>query len=328
MTDLLIVGHRKSGTTLVSNLLQGHSHLNVYPEDLCLFYGYYPHHIHSLDANALESRINSVVFSMLARKAQKRGYDHLIDIAAFKERFWACCDRARLRDIIHVYGCLRSTFAQTVGAQEQMFTCKETSLEIFLPTLEQTFQGAKIVHVVRDPRDNFAAIKAGSETYYKKLGEQIDTSLDSLLTRVAYGLEQVPVNMALFGSQNYHIIRFEDLAHDPHAVLESLCDFAEIPFERSLLEPSIYGVVQGGNSHDGVQFSGVSAQNVGRWTTRITDFEAQVIEFHLGDVMGQYGYQAIFSQAQCGAAAAEWYARKNYKYYFHDPFEHADREAT
>lgn len=335
MTDLLIVGHRKSGTTLVSNLLQGHSQLTVYPEDLCLFYGYYPHHIENLKNAELEGRINSVVFDMLARKAAKRGYHHLLDLAGFKARFWALCDRARLRDIGYVYAELRTAFEQSVSGQgsgqglEQgkMFTCKETSLEIFLPSLEQTFQGAKILHVLRDPRDNFAAIKAGSEAYYQKLGEEINTSLESLLVRVSYGLRQIVVNKEIYGAQNYHILRFEDLARDPARALETICDFAGITFESRALEPSIYGVAQSGNSHDGIQFTGVSAENVGRWKTRITDFEAQVIEFHLGDLMQQHGYELAFTQQQCAAAAATWYKRKNYKYFFHDPFKYADADS-
>lgn len=324
MTELLIVGHRKSGTTLVSNLLQGHSQLSVYPEDLCLFYGYYPHHIETLDETELESRIDSVVFTMLARKAAKRGYDHLIDIAAFKSLFWDGCDRTRLRGIEYVYSRLRSAFLQTVGGEDKLFTGKETSLEIFLPTLQSTFQGAKIIHVVRDPRDNFAAIKAGSESYYQKLGEQLDTSLASLLTRVSYGLQQISVNKRIFGAENYHVLRFEDLARAPQSTLQALCDFVGLEFEQNMLEPSIFGVAQSGNNHDGIRFTGISDENVGRWKTRITDVEAQIIEFHLGDLMRQHGYETAFSEDQCGAAIASWYKLKNYKYFFHDPFKHAD----
>ena len=37
-----VCGHRKSGTTLLANLLDGHPQLAVYPVDLVLLYAYFP----------------------------------------------------------------------------------------------------------------------------------------------------------------------------------------------------------------------------------------------------------------------------------------------
>ena len=43
MKTIFITGHRKSGTTLLSNLFDGHEDFAVYPTDLSLMYAYFPY---------------------------------------------------------------------------------------------------------------------------------------------------------------------------------------------------------------------------------------------------------------------------------------------
>ena len=40
---IFLTGHRKSGTTLLKSLIDGHPDINVYPTDLTLLYAYFPH---------------------------------------------------------------------------------------------------------------------------------------------------------------------------------------------------------------------------------------------------------------------------------------------
>ena len=46
MNNLVFVcGHRKCGTTMFSDLFNGHQKLSVFPTDLSIFYGYYPKYV-------------------------------------------------------------------------------------------------------------------------------------------------------------------------------------------------------------------------------------------------------------------------------------------
>ena len=40
---IFLTGHRKSGTTLLKSLLDGHPKISSYPTDLTLMYSYFPH---------------------------------------------------------------------------------------------------------------------------------------------------------------------------------------------------------------------------------------------------------------------------------------------
>ena len=44
MKTLFITGHRKSGTTLLTSLFDGHNEFAVYPTDLSLMYAYFPYY--------------------------------------------------------------------------------------------------------------------------------------------------------------------------------------------------------------------------------------------------------------------------------------------
>ena len=52
----------------------------------------------------------------------------------------------------------------------------------------------------------------------------------------------------------------------------------------------------------------------------ITEEEAKVIEFYLGDLMEQYGYTLEFTNKQAAKAASNFYEWSNYQYFYFDRF--------
>ena len=42
---LFITGHRKSGTSMLNNLFDGHEDFLVYPNDITILYAYFPNFI-------------------------------------------------------------------------------------------------------------------------------------------------------------------------------------------------------------------------------------------------------------------------------------------
>ena len=58
-SPVFICGHRKTGTTLLLALLDGHPELSVYPVDSSFFYRYFP--IYDSDKYTDEEKINAMV---------------------------------------------------------------------------------------------------------------------------------------------------------------------------------------------------------------------------------------------------------------------------
>jgi hypothetical protein len=287
-------------------------------------YGYYPVWTtgqYSTDERL--ARLDLVVFGTLEKIRQRRGLENRLPVEAMRQHFFARLDVNRLDQIDVVVRQILSSFrAVTEQPVENrpVAVIKETSLEIYATELAAMFPHAQFVQLVRDPRDNMGALRAGVEKHYQQFGENERHILASLIHRVALGMRLIPVNRQALGEERFQTVAFEELTEDPQPVLARLCEFTSLQYSTAMERPTVMGVSTAGNNFDGEQLRKVSARNVGRWRQRISEFEAQVIEFHLGDVMEQHGYAREFAPADSARAASEFYKWTNYQYFFKDSF--------
>ena len=322
-----VCGHRKAGTTLLRNLLDGNRQLAVYPIDLALLYAYFPDYIRTqLDPEARRARLERILFVDLAEQLAKQGADGLLPIDALAKAFFARLDDEALGRPGAIVEALLAAFNQVTGRGAPILRgnlVKETSIEIYAAEIVEWFPQSRFIQVLRDPRDNFAALAAGVEAHYGPLGEDRKRTLASLIHRVRHGFRIASRNRAALGANRYHLLRYEDLVAAPEPRMREVAAFLGVDFEGSLLEPTILGRPVGANSYDSETIFAVSGRNVGRWRDRITEEEASVIEFHLAEEMAEFGYAPAFAPAQQARAAAEFYKWQNYAYYYNDRFAKA-----
>lgn len=317
-----LCGHRKSGTTLLANLLDGHPQLAVYPVDVVLLYAYFPDFIRTHGSAAeRRARLERVLFADLRDRLDPA----LVDVSALAREFFNGLNDGDLGRLDVLIGRLMAAFQSVTGRAPdatRFGLFKETSIEIYAAELLTWFPDARFIHLVRDPRDNFAALAAGVEGYYSRMGEDHNRTLASLLNRVRTGFRMARMNRTQFGEDRYLILRFEDLATAPEPAMRTVASFLGIDFTSSLLTPTTLGRPAGGNAFDGVTTFKVDTRNVERWRERIAPEDAQVIEFHLGDDMEEFGYMRAFDDREQSRAAAEFYKWQNYAYFYSDRFAH------
>jgi hypothetical protein len=317
-----VCGHRKSGTTLLANLLDGHPQLAVYPVDLALLYAYFPDFIRKhKDPTERRARLERVLFADLRQRLDPA----LLNVDVMARGFFDGLSDPDLANVDILIGRLMAAFQFVTGRAieaTRFGVFKETSIEIYAAEMLAWFPDARFVHLVRDPRDNFAALATGVDGYYSHMGEDHNRTLASLLNRARTGFRMARCNRAQFGEDRYLILRFEDIATDPGASMQTVADFLGIEFTPSLLRPSTLGQPAGGNAFDGVATFEVNTRNVERWRDRIAAEDAQVIEFHLGEEMEKLGYLPAFDDREQARAAAEFYKWQNYTYFYSDRFAH------
>ena len=317
-----ICGHRKSGTTLLANLLDGHSQLAVYPVDLVLLYAYFPDFIRKHgDARARRDRLERILFTDLRQRLDPA----LLEVDSLARRFFEGLRDDELGNANVLIDRLMAAFQSVMDrsvSNTRFGLFKETSIEIYAAEILTWFPDARFIQLVRDPRDNFAALAAGVEGYYSRMGEDHDRTLASLLNRVRTGFRMARYNRATFGENRYLILRFEDLTSAPESSMRIVADFLDIAFEPSLLTPTTLGRPTAGNAFDGAAAFDVSTRNVGRWRERVSARDAQVIEFHLSQEMEEFGYAPAFDHREQATAAAEFYKWQNYAYFYSDRFAH------
>jgi len=322
MTQQMIFfgGHRKGGTTLLLNLFDDHPDLCVYPQDINVLYAYHPKFTrHAVSAAERKERLRTILFRELEASIAKWKPEDSFDIQRAERHFFDGIDDDALDDPTYVIGRFAATLNAVTG-RDKPTLFKETSCEIYADMLLDRFPESKFIQILRDPRDNFAALRSGVANYYGKFGEDEARTLASLINRAGLGFKYAESNRQQFGPERYKIVRFEDLVEDAEAITRDLCDFLGIGFADSLLCPSYFGVPVSGNSHEGIRFKGVSKQNKGRWRERISEREAATIEFFLENQMEKWGYQSVFDIKEKSVASSEFYEFYNYNYFYFDRF--------
>jgi hypothetical protein len=321
---LFLCGHRKSGTSMLLNLFDGHPALAAYPVDLALLYAYFPDYLAKHpDPAARRARLDRILFAETGAHLRKYEAADAVDLEAVRARFFDGLEDDALGAPGALLARLFAAFQAVKGPEANRaaaLVAKETSIEIYAAEILDWFPEARFIQVIRDPRDIFAALAAGVERHYAKLGEGHEETLASLLHRARLGLRFGRLNAERYGPERYRTVRFEDLVAAPEDTMRALAAFAGIDFDPCLMCPTILGRPTPGNNYDGTAMFEISAANAGRWRDRIPERDAQVIEFHLAEEMAAFGYDPAFAPEEQAAAAADFYKWQNYRYFYSDRF--------
>ena len=315
---IFICGHRRSGTTLILSLLENHPQLLVYPPDSGFFYAYYP--VYEEDKYSDRDRIDQIVnFSignleeLLATLSDAAQDEINFPFDEFRKAFiklatkGAANSKELLKALILAYKSVYDHPQNPVYWVE-----KTTSSEIYAAEAQRWFPAARFIHIVRDPRDNWASLKSGWDVRFKYHNDSLDRLMHSMIERGSFGFQLALQNPRRIGEGAYKVIRYEDLVTDTEMVMRDVCEFLGIYFHETLLSPTVCGKLWAGNNYSGDNFTHPSTQNVGRWDKRITEEEAQLLEFHFEEFMRAFGYRQSYSLSERTDAAVNHYKWYNY----------------
>ncbi|MCF6330696.1 MAG: sulfotransferase [Sulfurimonas sp.] len=318
---VFICGHRKTGTTMLISLFDNAEDAVVYPDDSSFFYMYYPRYegdlyskeekLKRLD-DILNVFLKDLINEFKIDKTQKQQF-----FEKHKKFYTAIKDEIILSDDLSIKYILKVVMKNIhkyfyLNKKPKVWFEKTTSTEIYALDLIKMFPNAKFIHLIRDPRDNWASLKSGWDEKYKKYNDEQKRLLQSLIERGKLGLEFAKNNREILGEKCYKVVKFEDLTADPEKTMKELADFAGIKYSENLLHPTRFGVSWGGNNFEGAKFKKPSSENANRWRERIAEEEAQIIEYHFEDIMNYFDYKLVFSKEQRVEAAKEHYKWFNF----------------
>jgi hypothetical protein len=98
----------------------------------------------------------------------------------------------------------------------------------YLPLIQRIFPAAKVIHIVRDPRD----------VYLSRTKAKWCAGRSRLLQTLAYRAQfdlACRLGPQLFG-ENYLEVHYEDILRDPRKELARLCCFLAVPFDSKMLD--------------------------------------------------------------------------------------------
>ena len=309
-----ICGHRKGGTTVLLCLFDNHPQLLTYPVDSAFFYRVFPACETTDKEQTIDNLVTYTIKQNLRDEMDVVGDYGLFDVEAIADSYKTYMASEEHTAKAHLTTLMRA-YADHCGQDWtgwRGWVEKTTSTEIYATQAESWFPNARFIHVVRDPRDNWASLKSGWRARYKDQENSLEALLQSLIDRAGLGLRMAKINKKSLGEERYKIIRFEDLANDPDRSMRDLCSFMNIDFHDNLTMPTVNGKLWKGNNFEGMKFAALSDANVGRWHKRTEEREIATIEANLGDVMEALGYSVTFSARERALAAGDHYKWLNF----------------
>jgi len=275
---VFICGHPKAGTSLVRAILDSHPQLVVYPEETVFFRRFLPQSV-GLDLQGQLELAEKTVIHIFKWNPDNpppsqegfpdRDYSSISFEAvrqAMQER--TAEDYRHPGDILSAAVLSFGQISGQVGPKVLHWVEKSPYNEYFAEQIFTWWPEARCIHVVRDPRDNYASYRR-KHPFWKPEFFAVNWRRST-----QSGLQ----NARRFGARYYHLLRYEDLTSSPETSLHQLVDFLEIDWHPGLATPTRAGEGWAGNSMFADRFQGISAAPVDRWKEELYALDARVIE--------------------------------------------------
>lgn len=289
---VFICGHPKSGTSLLRSLLDSHPELLVYPEETVFFRRYLP----KASGKSLEEKL-VLADELLLHIFSWNQIAPPPSQANFPDRDYADIPFHKVRE---AYRKLASYsvrhdgdllfYALAAYGEVSGYLSEETHRwvektpynERFVRQILEWWPVALFIHVIRDPRDNYA-------TYKRKHPDwDVESFAKSWQESALQGLQ---LNHEL-GGDRYWVMRYEDFILKPEEYIGKLCNFLGIQDHPTLRTPTRNGRDWGGNSMFGERFQGIDKSPIGRWKDNLSALDVVLTEAIASQAMQLLGYTA------------------------------------
>ncbi len=274
---VFICGHPKAGTSLLRAVLDSHPQLIVYPEETRFFRRTLP----QLDGQAIEAQIKLAERALIHIFRWNRAEPDPSQ-TGFDDRDYTNIPyevvRTNLEELLKsrsshpgdLLSAVVLAYGMTAGAllpETSHWVEKSPYNEYYANQIFSWWPEARCIHILRDPRDNFASYRRkhpdwNAEFFSSNWSRSTDAGIN---------------NQSIFGEDRYWFVRFEDLARSPEEYLSRLANFLNISWNPSLINPTRAGQQWGGNSMFEDQFQSISTAPLSRWKDSLSQVDAEVV---------------------------------------------------
>ncbi len=274
-----IVGHPRSGTSLLRALLDSHPQLLVVPFETHFF-----DWARSGDpVTALLDR--TYLWTTIHRHRPSMSREEVEEVleSAFRQTREP---RARLLALVEAW-------RELTGAPENTRWVEKTPRHLYeCDMLLRWFpEGARVLVMRRDPRDVIASAlkQKPSRTIFQM----------ALTGRLAHQIvsehEQDP---------RFFVITYEELVRDPTGVMQTVCRFLDVPYDPVVVTPTVLGAAYSGNSRFDADLNGVSEAAMGRYHDVLSRSQLEKTEALLAPVLSAGGYAPTLQGPRSSYAVA------------------------
>lgn len=192
-----------------------------------------------------------------------------------------------------LFGIVLSQYARREG--KPRWGAQSGLEEQYADVMFAEYPGLKMIHMLRDPRDRYAASLEKWPSGRGRAG--------GAAGRWSYTVRFAERNL-LRHPEAYLVVRFEDLVRDPRGELGRVCSFIGEDFEERMLEmpgaEKHRDLLRQGSNTDGL----LSPEHIGRYGEVVDPEEIEFIQLAVGSGMRRWGYDVPTPSA---ARSARWW---------------------
>jgi hypothetical protein len=239
---LFICGYMKSGTTLLTCLLDSHPELVVLPGD-----SHFMHLAHQFDCRTREEWIRYWVWRFVNPTGQRPfwllgGNDRYIEVWRYLSYWFDQLCREGVAGLLQTapysYYCANAKRP----SRPKLWVEKTPRNERDVQQIRQLFPEARFIHIVRDPLQNLASLKklAG---FRGGRWRTVRTAF-SLWRSFLLGLQ----HRRRLGANRYLFVSYDKLVTHPEETMHQVAQFLHVKWQPSLLTPTVNGLPMRANS--------------------------------------------------------------------------------
>jgi hypothetical protein len=184
-----------------------------------------------------------------------------------------------------LFELLESQHAARVGRAR--WGDKSLHTERYATTVFDTFPEARIIHMIRDPRDRYASVLKR----WKSVRGGIGAATAAWLASVDLGER----NVRRFPGR-YMLLRYEDLASDPESSLRRVSEFIGEAYDTSMLKmdgAEDFRSTGGNSSYGAFEAGTISKRSIGRFRATLTPADIAFVQSRAGRAMRAHGYDGV-----------------------------------
>lgn len=234
---VFICGAMKTGTTLLTRLLDNHPSLMVMPGDSHYYTNFRDY------SGSNEDLYQYWMQRLINPTGQKpfwflgRNLDFYLNFLLYLEYFLTT-EFDTFQSVVAAVFCANPNRSMSV----RYWVEKKPENERYVQWFIERFPKARFLHIVRDPLPNIASIKKLSE--FKNIPFRAMSYAIRLKDLMAVGADHFNTN----GEKVYRFIRYEDLLADTEKEMSALAAYLDIAMDKNLLISSENGVPAKANS--------------------------------------------------------------------------------
>ena len=321
----IIAGPAKSGTTLLTSLLDGHPQLLVLPEETA----YFPTVLTKYGGRPRREQFDYLTRQALAgvmfgAPPQKQLGDYsCFPTRELRDHFEsAAFNPANLgRDLLVLLMESYAALLERPTDAARWWVEKTPANRDHLPRVFLRFPHARVLMTIRDPRA-LLATQIQLERNRRRRRFSIYLTLKHWRTAARVALQQ----LGPAADERILVVGFRRMLETPEKWMRKICAFLEVPFDPTMLRPTKVGRQWTGNSAAKQAFDRISTEPCHRWRKELSETEIGWVEWHCRDLMEPLGYEPVLSQRRlkhwimpvCGETPREycksrWYSLRRWE---------------